>query len=754
MTELDTLRYRVGRFLLFLVWAHVPLLAGVAVLTGHSAWGGALAGALLAGCYHLMWHRHAISSATRHVSAIVLIAEPAVLLVLLSGHPWQMDMHMYFFAMLALTIAWCDRRTILVAAAATVIHHLLLLYLLPIVVFPGGGNLERVGFHAGIVLFQTAVLVWLSDRLVESFARTEGMAEEILAKNEALEARTREAEEASRAKTLFLASMSHEIRTPMNAILGFCHLIARSRLDARQKDYVGKINQAGISLLRLINDILDFSKNEAGKLTLEAHPFDLRSAVEGTLQLVANDAEALAVKVVSEIDPDVPQRLTGDEVRFGQILLNLLSNAVKFSAGGMVRVGLAVANEGDDGQGDAGRVVLKLSVADTGIGMTREQQERLFTSFTQADSSTTRRFGGTGLGLTICRQILEQMGGGIDVVSAPGDGSTFTCRLPMMRAEEAPADVQVPDWMRSLRVLAADDNSASRQIMQDIFAGWGMALDLVASGSEALSAMRVGDEIGKPYDLVLLDWKMPGLDGIETARAMPAVLRKSPPPRTIVVTAYGTEDAVLGREAKAGATDRGAGSIDGFLPKPLMPETLLETILATFASKDVVEPAVLEDDIGPRVVPHLRGLRVLLVEDNEINREIGTALLTDAGFLVDCAEDGLAACARVEERAAAYAAVLMDVQMPEMDGVEATRVIRRTWSREQLPIIAMTAYAYEEERLRCLEAGMNDHVAKPVDPGLLMRTLERWLVRPVAPDEIVMAGRAEALRGGSPAGAL
>jgi signal transduction histidine kinase/CheY-like chemotaxis protein len=708
-----------------------------------------VSGVLLAACYHLMWHFHGISSATRHVSAVVLVGEPAVLLVLLSGHPWQMDMHMYFFAMLALTIAWCDRRTILVAAAATVLHHLLLLALLPMVVFPGNGNLERVAFHAVVVLFQTAVLVWLSDRLVEGFARTKAMSEEILTKNEALEARTREAEDANRAKTLFLASMSHEIRTPMNAILGFCHLIARSRLDARQQDYVGKISQAGISLLRLINDILDFSKNEAGKLTLEAHPFDVRGAVESALQLVSNDAGALAVKVVSEIDPDVPMRVTGDEVRFGQILLNLLSNAVKFSAGGMVRVRLAVAGEGDNG---GTGVTLKLSVADTGIGMTHEQQERLFTSFTQADSSTTRRFGGTGLGLAICRQILEQMGGGIDVVSAPGAGSTFTCRLPMMWAAETAVDALVPDWVRGLRVLAADDNSASRQILQGIFGDWDMPLDLVASGSEALSAMRVGDEIGKPYDLVLLDWKMPGLDGIETARAMSAVLHKSPPPKAIIVTAYGTEEAVLGREAKVGAM--GARTVDGFLPKPLMPETLLETILAIFARKDAAAPRGIAEDIGPMVVPHLRGLRVLLVEDNAINREIGMALLSDAGLLVDCAEDGLAACARVEDQAGAYAAILMDVQMPEMDGIEATRVIRQTWSTAELPIIAMTAYAYEEERLRCLEAGMNDHVAKPVDPGLLIRTLERWLVRPVVPEEILMAGRPEALRGRSSTGAV
>ncbi|QDK35457.1 response regulator [Sphingomonas sp. IC081] len=729
ITELDTLRHRVGRFLLFLVWAHVPLLAGVAVMTRNSAWRAALAGVALAGCYHLMWHRRGISRATRYVSAVVLIGEPAVLLVLLRGHPWQMDMHMYFFAMFAVTIAWCDRLAILVAAVATILHHLVLLYLLPLVVFPGGGSVERVVLHAVIVLFQTAVLVWLSDRLVESFTRQKALADEILAKHEALEARTREAEEANRAKSLFLANMSHEIRTPMNAILGFCHLIGRSRLDARQKDYVAKINQAGNSLLRVINDILDFSKNEAGKLSLEAHPFDVRAAVEAQRQLIAHDAEFAGVMVVTEIAADVPRRLCGDEIRFGQILLNLLNNAVKFSPGGMVRVGLAAERDEED------RVVLTLCVADTGIGMTAQQQAGLFTSFTQADSTTTRRFGGTGLGLAICRQILEQMGGGIAVASAPGEGSTFTCRIPMLRAADGPRDVSVPDWVKGLRVLAADDNSASRQIMREVLAGWGMSLDLVASGSEALSALRAAEEIARPYDLVLLDWKMPGLDGLETAQAIRTVLRGLLLPKTILVTAYGTEEAVLGT---------GADVIDGFLPKPLVPETLLETIVAVFSGAGFMEGSALAGPIAPVVSPRLRGLRVLLVEDNEINREIGTELLRDAGLEVDCAADGLAACARVEARQGAYAAILMDVQMPEMDGLEATRVIRRRWPVEQLPIIAMTAHAYEEERQRCLAAGMNDHVAKPVDPAVLMRTLERWLVRSSLPEVLPEALPGEA----------
>lgn len=711
IVELDSLRLQFGRFLLPLFWAHVPLLAAVALMTGHSPVGAAAAGALLAGAYHLTWWRNGTAPATRYLSAIALMGEPAMLLFLLRGHPWQMDMHMYFFAMLALTIAWCDRRAIIAAATATALHHLLLLYLLPYAVFPGAGNLERVILHAAIVAFQTAVLVWLSDRLVDSFTRNQQMSEEILAKNVALEERTREAEDANRAKSLFLANMSHEIRTPMNAILGFCHLISRTELTTRQQDYVGKITQAGATLLRLINDILDFSKNEAGKLTLETRPFDLRRAIENQVNLVADAAETKRVVLETRIAPDMPDRLLGDEMRFGQVALNLLSNAVKFSEGG--RVTISVAPE----QISADRLTFTLTVRDTGIGMTQDQQRTLFNSFTQADSSTTRRFGGTGLGLFICRQIVEQMGGDIRVESAPGEGSAFICRMEMaLVGEEALADLAPPPHIQRLRVLVADDNPASRQIMRDLFADWGMTIDLVASGDEALGAVTAADEGGRPYDLLLLDWKMPGLDGAQVARTVAAAPFKGARPKCCIVTAYGAD------EFRVGADDE---DVAAFLTKPVAPQALLESMASL-----IDQPAEQTPDAAaalPQVGASIRGLRLLLVEDNEINREIATELLTDGGLLVDVAENGVIACDRMRDHGDRYAAVLMDVQMPEMDGVTATRIIRQSWSPERLPIIAMTAHAYEEERRRCLDAGMNDHIAKPVDPALLMATLERWL---------------------------
>ena len=727
-TELDDVRRRFGHFLVYLLWAHVPLLAVVAWLAGQSPIGAGIAGGVLALAYHLMWWRQGIARATRYLSAVALVGEPALLLFLMQGHAWQMDMHMYFFAMLALTIAWCDRGAILMAATATALHHLVLLYALPYAVFPGEGNIARVLLHAVIVAFQTAVLVWLSDRLVESVQRITAMGEEIRAKNLALEERTREAEEATRAKSMFLANMSHEIRTPMNAILGFCHLAQRTALNPRQQVYVARIADAGASLLRLINDILDYSKNEAGKLTLEARPFDVRATVEHQAQMLNLDAEAKGVALRVTIGPRVSQMVVGDELRFGQVLLNLLSNAVKFTEKGVVMVGVDLVATGE------GTVTLECTVRDTGIGMTAEARDALFTSFTQADSSMTRRFGGTGLGLAISRQIVEQMGGGITVESTPGMGSVFTFRVVMGDAGTlARAGLLPPPGLAGLRVLAADDNAASRQIVHELMAGWNMAVDLVASGEEALAAIDAAAAAGRPFDLVLLDWKMPGLSGMDTVKAMRTRVPHGRLPATLLVTAYGADEFL-------GSVDR--VDVDAFLTKPLQPRALIETLCDLFperverapAKGAAAAPAPIADTAAPTpsLPQRLRGLRVLLAEDNEINREIAMELLGDAGLEVDCAENGRIACAMVAAQNGAYAGVLMDVQMPEMDGIEATARIRRTWSAEALPIIAMTAHAYDEERQRCLDAGMNDHIAKPVEPALLVRTLERWLRRPDA----------------------
>lgn len=714
-TELEGLRQRFGRFLIVLLWAHVPVLGLAASLTSHSIGGAMLSGAFLAAAYHLTWWRSGVAPVTRYLSAVALVGEPALLLYLLSGHAWQMDMHMYFFAMLALTIAWFDKRAILVAAAATALHHLLLLYLLPFAVFPGDGNLPRVLLHAAIVAFQTAVLVWVSDMVVQSFARISRMSAEIVAKNDALEQRTREAEDANHAKSLFLANISHEIRTPMNAIVGFCHLAQRTQLDPKQKDYLNKITSAGMSLLRLINDILDFSKNEAGKLTLETRPFDLRASIENQKQLVTEDALAKGVTIVSRVDDAIPRMLLGDELRFNQVVLNLLTNAVKFSDKGLVTVTAKLSSK------DVSNATVEVSVRDTGIGMTPQQQANLFKSFNQADNSTTRRFGGTGLGLAICKQIVELMGGQIGVVSQPGLGSTFTFSVVLELDNRSSGEIFAPsETFLKLRILAADDNPAARQIIREIFQEWDMSIDLVASGAEVIGALENATAASMPYDLVLLDWKMPGMDGVATIKAMrenPALRKR---PVAVMITAYGTDEFI----AEAGQAD-----IAAFIAKPVGRRALFDTISNLFPAIAMQQSVPQEPESTlPMVLPSLRGLRVLLVEDNEINREIAIELLTDAGLLVDSVENGRMACDQMSEASASrYAAILMDVQMPEMDGIEAAGIIRRQWSAKNLPIIAMTAHAYEEERQRCFAAGMDDHVAKPVDPVALIRTLNRWL---------------------------
>ncbi|HBD90021.1 MAG: hybrid sensor histidine kinase/response regulator [Rhodobacteraceae bacterium GWE1_64_9] len=719
--ELTLLRTHFGRFLALLLWGHLPLLAMVALLNDKSTLWAVSAGACLATVYHQSLIRHGIAPVTRYLSAIALMGEPALLVYLMRGHAWQMDMHMYFFAMLALTIAWCDRRAIILAAVAVALHHLLLLYLLPYAVFPGDGNLQRVLLHAAIVGFQTAVLVWLSDMLAGSFARINRMSDEILATNAQLELRSEEAEKANNAKSLFLANMSHEIRTPLNAVLGFCHLLQRTDLNNKQEDYVTKISGAGVSLLRLINDILDYSKNEAGKLTLETTPFSLRAAIEQQLQLVVADAKAKGVQIHTEMDETLPGTVLGDELRFGQVILNLLSNAIKFTEQGSITVSASLASETETG------LVLAVAVRDTGIGMSAEQQAKLFTSFTQADSSTTRKFGGTGLGLAISRQIVTLMGGEISVDSREWQGTTFRFTICLGKLGAEPV-LQPDPALKNLRILAVDDNPASREIIVELFAEWAMQVDVVDAATEALARIEAADAAGRPYDLALLDWKMPGMDGLEAVRKLQANRAMRQLPRMVIVTGYGS-DTFMEEIDRCG--------IAAYLTKPLQPRALLETLNELFqghkSAPDTAPtpPEAEPEDNLPRVSPPLQGLRVLLVEDNEINREIATELLTDAGLLVDIAENGQEACDQVARVGDGYAAVLMDVQMPVMDGIEATKRIRQLWSSDRLPVIAMTAHAYAEERQKCLDAGMDDHIAKPVDPAILVQVLNHRLRAPV-----------------------
>ncbi|RJE81258.1 hybrid sensor histidine kinase/response regulator [Paracoccus sp. JM45] len=735
-SEIDGLRERFGAMLVWLLWAHVPVLAAAAAWNhGMPVVVAVLAGSLLAGAYHLTWRRRGNVRMSRNLAGIALIGEPAFLVVLFSGHPWQMDMHMYFFAMMALNIAWFDRHALVLSAIGIAAHHLFLLVFLPYAVFPGEGNLTRVLLHTAIIVFQMSVLIWVTDKVRNAFGRIEQMRRELVARSTALEERNRAVEDSNRAKSMFLANVSHEIRTPINAILGFGHLLQRSDLQPRQRDHVTKLNTAGVSLLRQINDILDFSKNEAGKLELEARDFDLRAAISGQVQLVAESAHARNLTIRMRIDKAIPPLLVGDELRLNQVILNLLSNAIKFTEEGRIVISARVSDQQD------GQVVIECVVSDSGIGMTPDQQQRLFASFTQADSSTTRRFGGTGLGLAICRQIVEQMGGRIWVESMPDIGSAFTFTVRLQISKNATPEVLPHPALRALRILVADDNPASRDIIEEMLTRWKLRGDLVSSGPEALAVLEQGALAGNPYDLVLLDWKMPGMDGLQTLRAMRSSKVLTVMPISLMVTAYSIDDVVR---------DDDCQMISGVLRKPLDPHYLLELLNQLFpGTARPSDPAPL-----PALPPHATGLqdqRILLVEDNPINREIATELLGDAGLLVDCAEDGVIACRKLMEKPNDYAAVLMDVQMPNMDGVAATLKIRQTIPADRLPIIALTAHAYDEERQRCLGAGMNDHISKPIDPDVLIQTLKRWVQTPAAvidglPEDLPPFDLASALR--------
>ncbi len=535
---------------------------------------------------------------------------------------------------------------------------------------------------------------------------------------------TEAAEQASRSKSQFLANMSHEIRTPMNAILGMLRLLHGTDLSARQLDYASKTEGAAKSLLGLLNDILDFSKMEAGKMDLDPQPFRLDQLLRELSVIVSANVGEKPLEVLFDIDAATPKFLLGDAMRLQQVLINLSGNAIKFTAQGEVVVQIKVmAQEGAD-------TTLRFSVRDSGIGIAPENQRRIFDGFSQAEASTTRRFGGTGLGLSISRRLVALMGGELALDSVLGQGSCFYFTLTLPRAQpQAPQGETLSERVGApLSVLVVDDNALARELLVAMSQSWGWQVDAAADGAQALALMQARAAGAKaPYEAIFMDWEMPGLDGWETLERM-RQLRSATAPVTIMVTAHGRE-MLSARGAQEQA------QLHAYLVKPITASMLFDAVADARSGRSQMRASATTPPAGGR----LQGMRLLVVEDNPINQQVARELLKAEGAWVAMADNGALGVQAVAEAATPFDAVLMDLQMPVMDGYGATRAIRHELGMKALPIIAMTANAMASDREACLAAGMNDHVGKPFDLNHLVRVLSRYLGQALAA-EIDAAG--------------
>ncbi|MBF0399533.1 MAG: response regulator [Magnetococcales bacterium] len=532
-----------------------------------------------------------------------------------------------------------------------------------------------------------------------------------------LRASREKAEAASLAKSEFLANMSHEVRTPMNAIIGLSDLALGTTLPDRARDYLTKIASSSRLLLRIINDILDFSKIEAGKMTLEAVPFNLTDLFDNLGNMFREKASEKGIELNMSVIHSVPPTLIGDDTRLQQVLLNLISNAVKFTENGEIDVRAVPIDRTDE------HVRMAFSVRDTGIGLDPEHMSQLFDPFTQADGSITRRFGGTGLGLHICKRLVTMMGGAIDVESTLGKGSVFYfTALFGYQQQELLTQTILPDSIKNMRVLVVDDNETARLLMQTMLAGFGIVPCLVNSGEQALKSVQEALQQDIPFDLVFMDQRMQAMSGIETTDRLRALA--NPPPKVILLTAF------MKKEIEGAA---GTAGVDRILQKPIGRVALFNAILDLFALQEakIYDPRQLVQEDKAEVVRQIGGARVLLAEDNSINQQVAREILEGVGLVVQIVSHGAEAVQRVRQTArdkrTAFDVVLMDIQMPVLDGMEATKQIRACPEFAELPIIAMTAHAMSGDREKYLEWGMVDHVTKPIDKKSLFATLVKWI---------------------------